>query len=107
MVFIVFCYLVSATLASLPPGIMLLNRSTAPRDSATEIEKTSQKGALERERPNRSVVKTYIVRKNTLILPWQCNFTNKLTTNNTATNIHDDQGHVHYLSDARTNNIYS
>ncbi len=44
-------------LASLPPGVMLLNRSTTPRDSATDIEKRSQKGALERERPNRSVVK--------------------------------------------------
>ncbi len=29
------------TLLSLPPGVMLLNRSTAPRDSATDIEKTS------------------------------------------------------------------
>ncbi len=45
------------TLTSLPPVVMLLNHSTAPRDSATDIEKTSQKGALERERPNRTVVK--------------------------------------------------
>ncbi len=45
------------TLVSLPPGVMLLSRSTAPRDSTTNIEKTSQKGALEQERPNRSVVK--------------------------------------------------
>ncbi len=39
---------------------MLLNRSTTPRDSATDIEKTSWKGAPEREWPNRrrSVVKT-------------------------------------------------
>ncbi len=37
--------------------VMLLNRSTAPRDSATDIEKTSQKGVPERERPNGSVVK--------------------------------------------------
>ncbi len=35
---------------------MLLNCSTTPRDSATGIEKASQKG--ERERPNRSVVKS-------------------------------------------------
>ncbi len=45
------------TLFSLPSGVMLLNRSTTPRDSATDIEKTSRKGAPERERPNRSVVK--------------------------------------------------
>ncbi len=45
------------TLGSLPSGVILLIRSTAPRDSATDIEKTSQKGTLERERPNRSVVK--------------------------------------------------
>ncbi len=45
------------TLALLPPGVMLLNHSTAPRDSAIDIKKTSQKGAPERERPNRSVVK--------------------------------------------------
>ncbi len=36
---------------------MLLNRSTTPRDSTTDIEKTSQKDAPERERPNKSVVK--------------------------------------------------
>ncbi len=46
------------TLISLPPGVMLLNCSTAPKGSATEIEKTSGKGAPERERPNISVVKT-------------------------------------------------
>ncbi len=46
------------TLASLPPGVMLLNCSTAPRDNTIHIEKTSQKGAPEREQPNRSVVKT-------------------------------------------------
>ncbi len=45
------------TLASHPPGVMLLNHSTAPRDNATDIEKTSQKGTLERAEPNRSVVK--------------------------------------------------
>ncbi len=28
----------------LPPRVMLLNRSTTLRDSATDIEKTSQKG---------------------------------------------------------------
>ncbi len=47
---------VPTTLALLPPGIMLLNRSTVSRDSATDIKKTSRKGAPERERPNRSVV---------------------------------------------------
>ncbi len=46
------------TFASLPLGVMLLNRSITPRDSATDIEKTSQKGASARERTNRSVVKT-------------------------------------------------
>ncbi len=40
-------FLPTTTLASLPPGIMLLDHSTAPRDSATNIEKTSQKGAPE------------------------------------------------------------
>ncbi len=57
------------TLASLPPGVMLLNRSTTLRDSATDIEKISRKGAPERERPNRSVVKRVC-----LIQPWQWNF---------------------------------
>ncbi len=47
------------TLASLPPGVMLLNRSTTMRDSATDIENTTRKGAPEREHPNRSVVKIY------------------------------------------------
>ncbi len=37
---------------------MLLNRSTASRDSAIDIEKTSQKGEPEQERPNRGVVKS-------------------------------------------------
>ncbi len=37
------------TLASLPPGVMLLNRSTAPRDSTTDIEKTFQKDTPEQE----------------------------------------------------------
>ncbi len=55
------------TLASLPPGVMLLNRSTTQRDSATDIEKTSQKGAPEWERPNRrSAVKPKITRQNVL-----------------------------------------
>ncbi len=49
-----------STLASLPPGVMLLNCSVAPRDSATDIEKISQKGAPEGEQPNRSVIKTVI-----------------------------------------------
>ncbi len=53
-----FCFVFLPTiLASLPPGVMLLNRSTAARDSTTNIEKTSQKGAPERERPNKSEVK--------------------------------------------------
>ncbi len=34
---------------------------TALRDSAIDIEKTSQKGALGRERPNRSVVKIELI----------------------------------------------
>ncbi len=37
------------TLASLHPGVMLLNLSTVPTDSATDIEKTFRKGAPERE----------------------------------------------------------
>ncbi len=45
-------------LTSLLPGVMLLSSSTISRDSATDIVKTSQKGAPERERPNRSIVKT-------------------------------------------------
>ncbi len=48
-------------LASLPPGVMLLNHSTATRDSATNIEKTTQKGTPEREKPNRSVVKIEVI----------------------------------------------
>ncbi len=31
------------TLASLPPGVMLLNCSTAPRDTAIDIEKNPEK----------------------------------------------------------------
>ncbi len=50
-------FLQPTTLVSLPPGIMLLNHSTTPRDSATNIEKISRKGAPEWERPNRSVIK--------------------------------------------------
>ncbi len=38
---------------------MLLNCSTASTDSTTHIEKTSRKGASEREQPNRSVVKMF------------------------------------------------
>ncbi len=51
MVFKVFFFVISfphcvpTALASLPPGVMLLNRSTVPRDNATNMEKTSQKGA--------------------------------------------------------------
>ncbi len=62
MVFIVFLLsrfhlvFLPTTLTSLLPGVMLLNRSTTLRDSATNFEKTSQKGMPERERPNRSVV---------------------------------------------------
>ncbi len=64
MVFqVCFCYLGSAflptTLASLLPGVMLLNHSIAPRGSTTSIEKTSQKGAPRQERPNRSLVIKY------------------------------------------------
>ncbi len=47
-----------STLASLPPGVMLLNCSTTPKDSATDIEKICQKGASEGEQPNRSIVKS-------------------------------------------------
>ncbi len=47
----------STTLISLLPGVMFLSRSTIPRDSATNIENASQKGAPGREQPNRSVVK--------------------------------------------------
>ncbi len=50
-------------LTSFSPRVMLLNRSNTPRDSATDIERTFRKGAPERERPNRSLVKeqwTYI-----------------------------------------------
>ncbi len=50
-----------STLASLPPGVMLLSCSTVPRDSATDIEKTSPEGVPERERSNRSVVKMCIL----------------------------------------------
>ncbi len=46
------------TLTSLPPGVILLNHTTALTDSATDIEKTSRKDAPERERPHRSVVKS-------------------------------------------------
>ncbi len=71
MVFIVFfCYLLSAlriaflptTLASLSPGVIMLNCTTTPRDSATDIEKKSRKGAPEREQPNRSVLKRKLVK---------------------------------------------
>ncbi len=48
------------TLALLPLGVILFNRSTTSRDSATNIEKISQKGALEQKRPNRSIVKTVL-----------------------------------------------
>ncbi len=57
--FVIYFHLVfvPTTLASLPPGVMLLNRSTALTDSATDIEKMPKKSAPERERCNRSVVK--------------------------------------------------
>ncbi len=57
--FLLSCFplvFLSTTLASLPHGVMLLNRCTAPRDGATGIEKISRKGAPEREQPNRIVV---------------------------------------------------
>ncbi len=63
------------TLTSLLLGVTLLNPSTTLRDSANNIEKTSQKGALERERFNRSVLKRvhfdrqFIFYK-LLIMPW-------------------------------------
>ncbi len=54
-----FCLVfLPTTLASLPSGVMLLKRSTTLRDSANDIEKTSQKEAPEQERPNRSTVKS-------------------------------------------------
>ncbi len=40
----------------------MLIHSTTPRDSATDIKKTSQKGTSERERRNRSSVKTDAMR---------------------------------------------
>ncbi len=45
--FVILFHLVflSTPLASLPPGVILLNRSTALRDSATEIKKHPEKGA--------------------------------------------------------------
>ncbi len=49
-----------STLVSLPPGVMLLNCSIAPRDSATDNEKISRKGTTKGEQPNRSVVKILI-----------------------------------------------
>ncbi len=52
----------SPTLASLPPGVMLHNCCTTLRDSATDIKKTSQKGAPKREQPNRSVLKRKTVK---------------------------------------------
>ncbi len=53
-----FCLVfLPTTLPSLPRGVMLLNPGTTRRNSATDIGKTSRKGAPERERPNRSVVK--------------------------------------------------
>ncbi len=50
-----FCLVFLPTiLATLPPGVMLLHCSTAPRDSATDIEKASRKDAPEFERLNKS-----------------------------------------------------
>ncbi len=52
------------TLASLPPRVMLPNRSAAPRDSATDVQKNSRKGiAPEWEWPNRSVVKNSLMQE--------------------------------------------
>ncbi len=51
------------TVASLPPGVMLLNHSTSLRDSTTNIEKTSQKSAQERERPSVVVKINYEIPK--------------------------------------------
>ncbi len=55
MVFKVFFVVFLPTTLALP-GVMLLSRSTALRNSATNIEKTSRKGAPEQERPNTSVI---------------------------------------------------
>ncbi len=76
--FLLSCFLLvflPTTLTSLPPGVMLLNHSIAPRDSATDIEKTSQKGAPEREQPNRSVVvnRLYLLFSKIIVL-YQNNF---------------------------------
>ncbi len=63
MVFTVF-FVISFCVVFLPitpvtllPGVMLLNRSTTQRDKATDIKKISRKGMVEREKPNRSLVK--------------------------------------------------
>ncbi len=57
MVFKVFFFIsVPPTLASLPPWVMLFNRSTALRDSATNIKKTSRKNSHQVRATNRSVV---------------------------------------------------
>ncbi len=62
-----FCLVfLPTTLASLPPGVMLLNRSTTLRDSTTDIEETYRKGASEQKLPNRSVVKKKLI----LIFPY-------------------------------------
>ncbi len=52
-----FCLVfLPTTFTSLPPRVMLLNRSAALRDGTTDIENIYRKGTPERERPNRSVV---------------------------------------------------
>ncbi len=98
MIFRFHLVFLPTTLPSLPPGIMLLNCSTVPRDSATDIKKSSQKGALEREWSNRSVVKMgqkhYPVGKICLFLAI---FQNKITTiltTSTSEGIHN----VHVLT---------
>ncbi len=54
-----------------------------------------------------ALIKMWVVRANILMpLLWQCDFMTKLTTKDTTTNIHNDQGHVHLSSDTNTNNIY-
>ncbi len=58
------------TLISLPPGVMLLNRSPTTRDSATDIEKTSRKGALEWERPNGCVVMIMLWDRSDSVVFW-------------------------------------
>ncbi len=71
-------------LASLPPGVMLLNRSTTPRDSATNNKKTYQKGVPEGERPNRSVVKKIRVPLNVSLIVFSYGITAQNTCKSTT-----------------------